>query len=238
MRQTYKIDIKHQMKSISNGLWNIVLLPVAMLLLWLIKGINPLEPYLVIVLLLWTLFWFIPALILHPIYYSINRKTKFIYIMDKQEFKVIQNDNTYGFKDKDIKLVERIYYSDYRLPKWQQNYIPMPWRNYGLVRILTNNDEEIILTSLMIDIVNPPIRPTLDKYRFIPFPPKTLEQKRIDNKEAEESKKRRIEHFKLKFSELTIAELNNKTFDEGLVEEAIIAATELIAERNTTANTQ
>jgi hypothetical protein len=238
MRQTYKIDIKHQMKSISNGLWNIVLLPVAMLLLWLIKGINPLEPYLVIVLLLWTLFWFIPALILHPIYYSINRKTKFIYIMDKQEFKVIQNDNTYGFKDKDIKLVERIYYSDYRLPKWQQNYIPMPWRNYGLVRILTNNDEEIILTSLMIDIVNPPIRPTLDKYRFIPFPPKTLEQKRIDNKEAEESKKRRIEHFKLKFSELTIAELNNKTFDEGLVEEAIIAAKELIAERNTTANTQ
>jgi hypothetical protein len=226
------------MKSISNGLWNIVLLPVAMLLLWLIKGINPLEPYLVIVLLLWTLFWFIPALILHPIYYSINRKTKFIYIVDKQEFKVIQNNNTYGFKVKDIKLVERIYYSDYRLPKWQQNYIPMPWRNYGLVRILTNNDEEIILTSLMIDIINPPIRPTLDKYRFIPFPPKTLEQKRIDNKEAEESKKRRIEHFKLKFSELTIAELNNKTFDGGLVEEAIIAAKELIAERNTTANTQ
>ncbi len=224
------------MKSISNGLWNIGLLPFVMLLLWLINGINPLEPYLVIGLLLWTLFWFIPALILHPIYYSINRKTKFIYIADKQEFKVIQNDNTYGFKDKDIKLVERIYYSDYRLPKWQQNYIPMPWRNYGLVRILTNNDEEIILTSLMIDIVNPPIRPTLDKYRFIPFPPKTLEQKRIDNKVAEESRKKRIEHFKMKFSELTIAELNKKTFDGGLVEEAKIAAKKLIAERNTTAN--
>ena len=236
MGQTYKIDIKHQMKSISNGLWNIGLLPVSMLLLWLIKGIYPLEPYIVIGLVLWTLFWFLPAIILHPIYYSINRKTKFIYIPSKQEFKVIQNDITYGFKDKDIKLVERIYYSDYRLPNWQQNYIPMPWRNYGLIRILTNNDIEIILTSLMIDIVNPPIRPTLDKYKFIPFPPKTIEQKKSDNNEAEENRKRRIEHFKLKFSQLTIAELNKKTFDKGLVEEAVIAAKELVTEKNTTSN--
>lgn len=40
----------------------------------------------------------------------------------------------------------------------------------------------------------------------------------------------------MKFSELTIAELNKKTFDGGLVEEAKIAAKKLIAERNTTAN--
>jgi len=88
----------------------------------------------------------------------------------------------------------------------------------------------------MIDIVNPPIRPSLDKYRFIPFPPKTLEQKLIDNKLAEGSRKKRIEHFKIKFSDLTIAELNKKAFNRELVEEARNAAKELIAERNTTAN--
>jgi len=238
MTQTYKIDIKHQIKSISNGLWNIGLLPVAMFFLWFIEGINPLEPYLIIGLLLWTLFWFIPALILHSIYYSINRKTELNYNTEYQEFRIIHDDNTYEFMKRDIKVIERIYYSDYRLAKWKQNYIPMPWRNYGLLRIQTNNGDEIFLTSLMIDIVNPPIRPTSNKYKYIPFPPKTLKQKQIEIKEAEDSRKNRIEHFKLKFSDLTLMDLNQKINDDGLTEEAKIAAEKLISERNTTANTQ
>jgi len=113
-----------------------------------------------------------PAFILHPIYYSINRKTELKYNADKKEYRVTQNDKTFELKSKDIELVERIYYSDYRLPKSQQNYIPMPWRKYGLIRILTKENKEIFLTSLMIDIVNPPIEPTSNKFRFIPFPPR------------------------------------------------------------------
>ncbi|MCL3782514.1 hypothetical protein EMN47_19190 [Prolixibacteraceae bacterium JC049] len=233
---TFKIDIKHQLKSISNGLWNIGMLPVVMFFLWFIKGINPLEPYLVIGLLLWTLLWFIPTLILHPLYFSINRKSKLIYNNDNQELKVIQDDNILKFKRKDIKVIERIYYSDFRLAKWKQNYIPMPWRNYGLIRILTYEDDEIFLTSLMIDIVNPPIKPTLNTYKFIPFPPKTLKQKQNEKKEVEESRKKRIEFFKMKFSTLTLTDLNHIINDEDLVEEAKITAKELINEKNTTAN--
>ena len=84
MRQTFKIDIKHQAMSISNGLWNIGLIPVVLIFLWLYKDINPFEPFVIIGLLLWTLFWFIPAFILHPIYYLINRNTELIYNEDKR----------------------------------------------------------------------------------------------------------------------------------------------------------
>ena len=236
MTQKFKIDIKHQVKSISNGLWNIGLLPVALIFLWLFKNINPFEPFLIIGLLLWTLFWFIPAIILHPIYYLINRNTEFIYNEEKKEFEIIQDKKTSIFKSGDIKLIERIYYSDYRLPKWQQNYIPMPWRKYGLIRIVTNENKEFFLTSLMLDIVNPPIEPTFNKFRMIPFPPKTIEQKQKELNEIETLKRKEITNFKTRFSKMTISELSYQTVENGLVEEAEIAAKELINERNTTAN--
>ena len=236
MEQEFKIDIKHQIKSMSNGLWNFALIPIVLFLLWLLKGINPFDPFLIIGLLIWTLFWFIPVFILHPTYYSINRETKFIFNPEKKEIEIRQGATNSKFSQKDIREIERIYYSDYRLPKWQQNYIPMPWRDYGLIRILTNENQEFFITSLMIDIVNPPIEPTLNKYKYIPFPPKTMEQKRSEFKERENLKRNQINNFKTKFSKLTIKELNNRKTENGLIEEAKIAIEELINERNTTAN--
>ena len=238
MKQTFQIDIKHQVKSISNGLWNIGLLTVALIFLWLFMNINPFEPFLIFGLLLWTLFWFIPAIILHPVYYLLNRKTELIYNKEKKEFEIIQDKKTSIFKSGDIKLIERIYYSDYRLPKWQQNYIPMPWKKYGLIRIVTNEDKEFFLTSLMIDIINPPIDPTINTYRFIPFPPQTISQKRNELKKTAGFKRNQVEKFKIEFSGLTISELSEKTVENGLIEEAEIAANELITERNTTANSK
>jgi len=235
MMQVFKIDVKHQIKSISNGFWNVSSIPVALFFLWLLKDINPFDPILIFGLLIWTLFWFIPVLLLHPIYYSLNIKTELKYNPEKKELEIKQGSNLVKFEQNDIKQIERIYYSDYRLPKWQQNYIPMPWRNYGLLRIVTNDNQEFILTSLMIDIVNPPIKPSVNKYKYIPFPPKSIAQKRSELKNAKKLKKNQIESFKTKFSKLTIGELSYKTVVNGFVVEAEIAAKELI-EKNTTAN--
>jgi hypothetical protein len=183
----------------------------------------------VLSLSIWTLFWFVPALLLHPVYYSINKSTVLEIDRQKETLLITDNGNTVELKWNELLEVERIYYSDYRLKKDSQNYIPMPWRNYGLLRIQTSKETEFFFTSLMLDIVDPPITPTKNTYKYIPFLPQSL-------KEIENIKRGRIEKFKRNFKNLTDSELHNKFTSEELVKDARIAAEELIKEKNTAAN--
>ena len=234
--QTYKIDFKHQVKSLSNGLWNIILTPIAMICLWLIFDINPFEKHILAVFLLYSFFWFIPALILHRLYFLMNKNIRFTYNTENGEYLISEGNKTFNFYNRDIKTIERIYFSDYRVPNWQQNWFPMPWRNYGLIRILTIDNEEFFLTSLMIDIVKPPVKPTINKYRFIPLPPKTEKQKQNEIRLAEQNRKNKIDQFKTRFAKLSNSELKYMSKESVLVDEAKIAINELMNERNTTAN--
>lgn len=235
MTEKYQIDLKHQIKSISNGLWNIGMIPVVLAVLWLWKGIYP-DPELVIVLILYTFFWFIPALIIHPTYFFLNKSTVIEIDRQKEKIRITEKGKLLELEWNELKEIERIYYSDYRHAEWKQNYIPMPWRNYGLLRIQTLDNQEYFFTSLMIDIVNPPIQPTKNLYKFIPFPPKSLRQRQIESKEKENAKKNRIDQFKIKFGELSEFELKKKSESKELVYEARTAAKELMNEKNTAAN--
>lgn len=235
MTETFQIDIKHQIKSISNGFFHIGVIPVIIGVLWIWKGIEP-DFILVVGLICWTLIWFIPAIILHPTYYLLNKGATLSIDYDKKRLEILNNETRMSMGFEDLATVERIYFSDYRHVEWQQNWFPSPWRNYGLLRIQTKDDHEFFLTSLMIDIVNPPIEPTTNTYKFIPLPPKSLKQKRFEAKEREELQRNRIEHFKRKFEKQSLTELNRKIDSQDLIYEAKTAAVELIKEKDTAAN--
>ncbi len=235
MTEKYQIDLRHQFKSISNGLWNIGMIPVALAVLWFWKGIYP-DAELIIALILWTLFWFIPALILHPTYYFLNKSTVIEIDRQKEKLHIVEKGKLLEIDWSDLKEIERIFYSDYRHAEWKQNYIPMPWRNYGLIRIQTLDNQEFFFTSLMIDIVNPPIQPTKNSYKYVPFPPKSLQKQQNEAKQKKNAEKDRIDHFKKKFIGLSESELQKKSNAKELVYEARTAAKELMNEKNTAAN--
>ena len=236
MTQVFKIDLKHQLKSISNGIWIILIVSLVMLYFWIIEDINPIQNNLLILFAIITLLYFLPALILHPLYYYINRKTKLKYNSEEKELILIDGDKSFQFKESDVEEIERVYFTDFKLPRRQRNFMTPTWRNYGLIRIMVKSKQEFILTSLMIDVVNPPLKPTVNKFRLIPFPPRSLKNRERDIIESENARKKKIDFFKASFSNKTKSELNKKLNDNDLVDEAKIAVREIINEKNTTAN--
>jgi len=236
MTQTFKVDIKHQVKSLSNGLWNFAMIPLALIVLWFWKGINPFDVELIIVVSLCNLFWLIPVFVLHPTYYFLNKSTGLAIDLKNERVCITVKGNAMEFRMNELEEIERIYNSDNRHATWKQSYIPVAWRNYGLLRIVTSNNEEYFITSLMIDILNPPIQPTKNSFSLFPFPSNSYKKKQIEFIEREKMRRDKINLFKMNFTKLSENDLKSKSESDELVFEARIAAQEIICERHTAAN--
>jgi len=212
------------------------MIPLALTVLWLWKGIYPFNIELIIVVSLCNLFWFIPAFVLHPTYYFLNKSTSLAIDLKNERMCITVKGKAVELRLNELKEIERIYNSDYRHATWKQSYIPVPWRNYGFLRIVASNNEEHIITSLMINIVDPPIQPTKNSFSLFPFPPKSLKKKYIESKEKEILRREKINQFKMRFINLSENELKSKSESDDLVFEARTAAQELMWERHTAAN--
>ncbi|MBF9253328.1 hypothetical protein I2I11_08495 [Pontibacter sp. 172403-2] len=236
MNKIYHINGRHHVKSISNGLKILPWFPVALAVGYL-GGFTSsiLDPGFLKVLIIYNSICFLPALLLHVTYYFANRDTKLEIEPGGRSITITNSNGEYCLQIDDIRKVERVIYSDYKLPKWQQNWTPMPWRNYGYLKLITTDDKMFLLTSLLLDPLKPPIHPTVTKYSYIPFLEDRIE-KEPTIEELKEYQRVEIEAYKAKFQNHTEEELKKKTIANGFKKEATIAANELLEERKTIAN--
>jgi hypothetical protein len=193
------------------------------------------DPVFLTILFFWNLLLFLPAIILHIIYYTANRNTKLEIDEEKQALLVIDDKRKYLIEFDNIKKVQRVIYSDYKHPKWQQNWQPMPWRNYGYLKLITKDNEVFLFTSLMLDPLNPPIEFTETKFRFIQLLDELVEEE-FTKEELVNHQRDEVDAYKKKFQFHSEEELRKKTIYNGIKEVAAIAANELLEERNTIAN--
>lgn len=233
MKRVYQINNKYQIKSISNGLMAIPLIPVTLFIAYFLGYSDQLlDPIFVNILLLFYLILFLPAIILHFTYYLENRKTKLEVNTNTNSFIIQNSEGEILLTSDNVKQVIQVIYSDFRHPKWQQNWQPMPWRNYGYLKIISKDDKAILLTSLMLDPLDPPIKPTKTEFKYLPFLDSTIE-KELTQEEIAHQLRLEVEDYKEKFQYLSEEEVLRKQLVNGFVKEAVIAAEEIIKERNT-----
>ncbi|WP_188500037.1 hypothetical protein [Pontibacter amylolyticus] len=238
MQEVLQINKKHQLKSISNGALVILGYPVGLLLLWLkellgFKGSNALlELDFYFLLFGVCLVSFLPAFYLHIVYFLTNRNT--VVEVDKQQQLITINykRGRHIIHASDIKHVVRVVQRDYRLPEQQQNWFPVPWRKYGYLKLITHDNTVFLLTSLMLDPINPPIKETETQYKFLPDLDETVEEE-LTHAEIDGQLRVSVESFKLKFKNHTEQELFEKISKKGYRKEAVMAAEELLHEKYT-----
>ncbi|MBD1395699.1 hypothetical protein H9Q13_00845 [Pontibacter sp. JH31] len=235
MKEVLQINKRHQLKSISNGALVILGYPVGLLLLWLKELIWFKESSVLLELNFYFLLLgvctvsFLPAFYLHIVYYLTNRYT--VVEVDKQQQLITITDKKgkHVIHASDIKQVARVVQRDYRLPEKQQNWFPVPWRKYGYLKLVTHDNTVFLLTSLMLDPINPLIKETETQYKFLPDIDETFEEE-LTNAEIEDQLRVLVESFKLKFKDHTEQELVEKISKKGYRKEAVIAAEELLHE--------
>jgi hypothetical protein len=226
MRERYKIDIKHQLKSYKNGFMMITYLFFGVLAIYLFGYSDEF-----ISIFLFTLIahgiYSLPAFIIHLTYYLDN--FRLIVEIDESRDEIIFNkrDKNYRYKISELIKVERNIQKDFKFPKWQQNWIPIPWRYYGFIRIETPDQNTFNITSLMIDIVNTPINSRTTRYRILPFLEESLKEKIKKEQKTTDLIDRRIQYFKGKFENYSTQQLDEILNSGDFQEEAMIAAKEL-----------
>src|SRR5690606_18272611 len=119
--------------------------------------------------LIFYLILFLPAFILHFSYFLENRHIRLEVDTATNSF-TVQNDKGKVLLTSDkVRQAIQVIYTDFRHPEGFQRGIPMPWRNYGYLKIITKDDKVFLLTSLMLDPLNPPIKPTKTRFKYLPL---------------------------------------------------------------------
>jgi len=226
MKERYKIDLKHQLKSYRNGFMMVIYLFFGVLAIFLFGYSDEFLNLFLYTLIAHGLFS-LPAFFLHLTYYLDN--FKLIVKIDESRDEIIFNkrDKNYKYKISELTKIERNIQKDFKFPKWQQNWIPISWRYYGFIRIETPDQNTFNLTSLIIDIVNPPINSRTTRYRILPFLKESLKDKLKKDQKEIELVNERIQYYKDKFSEYSLKQLDEIVSSDDFQKEAMIAAQEL-----------
>lgn len=172
-----------------------------------------------------------PAIYLHISYYLENFRLKVI--IDERQNTLILNksgkEQAYHFSN--LISVEQhlaIYYKN-RIDHVSRR--EAPWTPYGYLLLKFNDGLEVYVTSLMLDVVHPPIIPTHTYFRYFPYMKAGIEfsKRRVAVIEYYENE---ISQYKSNFKNHTDQQLNEKlinwkTYDKAAVE----AARQLLAIR-------
>ena len=233
MTQTYKINLRHHYYSIKEGLILFALTPVGLAVAQLAGKITWDDyPDIIVFFLLYNLVFFLPAFYLHFTYYFDNRKTALTVDSNSKRFSVTNKDNTLDFTFDDIHLAEQhlgIYYKnkiDHR-GRWTA-----PWTGYGYLKLKLKDGQTFFISSLMIDVQNPPLPFTQTKYRFLPF---------IDRQEVtvvdmqnwiEKERQEKYVNYLEKFAGLPREILQDKVDNKKKYEPEAIAASKKLLELN------
>lgn len=165
-----------------------------------------------------------PAIFLHISYYIKNFGLKIIIDKDQNTLMVSKFGTVHSYNFSDIISTEQ------HLAIYHKNRIDnvtrktAPWTPYGYLLVKFNDGLQVYFTSLMIDVLNPPVITTCTYFTLFPYLKSGIEfsKKRIAVNENYENK---ISHYKLTFgnhSDLQLNEkiINSKTYDKAAVEAA------------------
>jgi hypothetical protein len=233
MEEILQINRKHQLRSISNGAVVLSGFLVAPIYLWLRGQLDLLLDFDFYLIMFGVyLLFFLPAFYIHIVYYLANRKTVVEVDKKKQLITVTDKKGTHAIHASDIKQVVRVIQRDYRLPKWQQNWYPVPWRKYGYLKLITHDNRVFLLTSLMLNPINTPVKETETQYKFLPDLDEAIEEE-LTQAEIENQLREEVESFKQRFKNYSEQELLEKILKKGYRKEAVMAAEELLKENYT-----
>ena len=233
MTQTYKINLRHQFLSIKEGLILLAFTPVGLAIAHLTGKISWDDyPAVLVIFLLYNLVFFLPAFYLHIAYYLDNSKTLLTVDSYSKRFSITVKNNTLDFAFDDIHLAEQhlgIYYKnkiDHR-GRWTA-----PWTGYGYLKLKLKDGQTFFISSLMVDMQNPPLPFTQTKYRFLPF----IDRQEVTvvdmRKWIEKERQEKYDHYLEKFAGLPREILQDKVDNEKKYEPEAIAASKKLLELN------
>ena len=193
------------------------------------KTINPegLIPGAILVLI-----FVAPAAFLHITYYTENFGLKIVIDESQNTLMLSKSGKAHSYRFSDIISVEQhlaIYHKN-RIDRLSRR--EAPWTPYGYLLVKFNDGLQVYVTSLMLDVLNPPVMTTHTYFRFFPYMKSGIEfsKKRIVvNKEYEN----KISQYKVTFNhhsdrQLNEKIINSKTYDKAAVE----AARQVLATRS------
>ncbi len=170
MTQTYQISFRNQFNSIKEGLILLTFTPIGLVIAHLAGIISWNDyPAVIIIMVLFNLLFFLPTFYLHYTYFHENSKTLLTVKSHSKCFSITNKNNTADYTFDDIHLAEQhlgIYYKnkiDHR-GRWTT-----PWTGYGYFKLKLKNGQTYFFSSLMFDILNPPLPFSKTDYRFLPF---------------------------------------------------------------------
>ncbi len=227
MSQTFTINSQHQFNSIKEGLLILLWLPVGLSVAHLI-GIED-YPLTIVIFLLFNLLFFLPVFYLHFTYFLYNRKTILTVDNYSKRISITKQDKTASFSYDDIHIVEQHLGIYHKNKIDHRGRLPMPWMNYGYLKLKLKNGKTFFLSSLMFDLIKPPLAITHTKYRFLPDLDRqetSIEEKR---KWIEHDTHEKINTHMEKFADLSIEALKEKINNPARYEpEAVTAAIKLL----------
>lgn len=233
MKSVYKTRVVNHIQSLK---YILIGIPVVFLVCYFIAFIekNTINPEGLILVAIFALVFVAPAIFLHISYYIKNFGLKIIIDESQNTLILSKSGKEHFYHFSDIISTEQhlaIYHKN-RIDRLNRRIAP--WTPYGYLLLKFNDGLQVYVTSLMLDVLNPPITTTHTYFRFFPYMKSGIEfsKKRIVVNENYENK---ISQYKSTFNQHSDRQLNekiinSKTYDKAAVE----AARRVLASRSST----
>jgi len=169
------------------------------------------------------LIFFAPALYLHMTYYFKNFGQKITVDESQSKLTVVKYEKQFSYCYSNIVIVEQhlgIFYRN-RIDRLGRRLTP--WTPYGYIEIKLDNGLRFQMTSLMVDIQNPPFVITHTYFRFFPYL-KTQEEISEKRTTLNEKYKNEISYYKATFKNHTDQQLKEKIIHAKTYKKASVEA--------------
>ncbi len=153
-------------------------------------------------------FGVIPNLIMHLTHYFSNRNLSIL--IDCEEKKItIQKDLKFAYKLNELTIILNtpIYHKN---KVDNRNRWETPWSNYSFFTLITPDNKEFNISSIVLSHSELPIEPTEIKYSLWPTIKPWYVNRQIEIDRNQEIYREQINNWKQKFSDLTAEELKFK----------------------------
>ena len=172
-----------------------------------------------------------PSIYLHISYFLNDYGVRLVIDDERQKLIIFKGSEEYTYCFTDIVAIERhigIYYRN-RIDNASRRFAP--WTDYGYLLLKFNDTRQFRITSLTIDVHNPPIELNHTRFRFIPFL-KTENPISQTREAAKISYDNQVAYFKSNFKNQTEQQLQEKILNKHTYEpEAVEAAKQLLEQR-------
>ncbi len=212
MKDVYEIDLKNQLKSFRKGFELLGFSTSVILIVAVLIDNNLIEAFGI------GLLFFIPFAVLfafpiHLQYFEENRNMKLRVDKTLKEIEITKNEIVYKYNFEEIRTERYLYRKGYR---------PTPVDNYGYVKIIAPENKIFIITSLMADLHNFPLKINYTKRQSI------FLEKEFTEAEIKQNKEDKINRYESSFDKLSDSQLTQKLQHREKYEKEAIEATERI----------